>query len=453
MPPTQEGTRLPPHDQEAERSVLGSMMRDNSVIGDVVQILHRAELFYAFAHQEVFKAITHLAVEKGHPADAVTLANYLKEQQVLDDVGGYAYLGELWDAAPSAANAEYYARIVREKAITRSLIHACSDIERDSYDQIMPADQLLDAAERRILEVAQEGVTGNTITLQQAIHEACDRIDHRKQQDQSSLSGISTGFVDLDELTAGFQNSELAILAARPSVGKTSFALNVVRHVAVEEDIPVLFVSLEQSRIELAERLLCCQARVNSHLVRKGHLGPEVMDKLINAAEILRGAKVFLDDTPALNMLRIAANARRLKLRHKIRMVVIDYLQLIEPDNRRDSRQEQVANISRRLKFLARELNIPVVALAQVNRSSEDRTDHRPRLSDLRESGAIEQDADTVLMLHRPELFEPGQNDGAVEVIVAKQRNGPTGEVQLRYDKQYMRFENAAPQHYVQSAL
>lgn len=454
MPPNQEGPqRLPPHNQEAERSVLGSMMRDNRVIGDVVQILHRAELFYGYAHQEIFKAITYLAVEKGNPADAVTLANYLKERQVLDDVGGYSYLGELWDAAPSAANAEYYARIVRDKAITRDLIHACTDIERDSYDQIMPADQLLDAAERRILEVAQEGVTGTTVTLQQAIHEACDRIDHRKQHDHLSLSGISTGYVDLDELTAGFQNSELAIIAARPSVGKTSLALNIVRHVAVEEDLPVLFVSLEQSRIELAERLLCCQARVNSHLVRKGHLGAEVMEKLISAAEVLRGAKLFLDDTPALNMLRIAANARRLRLRHQIRMVVIDYLQLIEPDNRRDSRQEQVANISRRLKFLARELKIPVVALAQVNRSSEDRQDNKPRLSDLRESGAIEQDADTVLLLHRPELHDKDDNPGIVKVIVAKQRNGPTGDIELKYVKEFMRFENAAPESYVMSGL
>jgi replicative DNA helicase len=240
------------------------------------------------------------------------------------------------------------------------------------------------------------------------------------------------------------QNSELVIIAARPSVGKTSFALNVIRHVAVEEEQPVFFVSLEQSRIELAERLLCCQARVDSHRLRKGHLGSEDMDKLNSAGEVLRRTKLFLDDTPGQSMLRIAANARRLKLRHGIRMVVVDYLQLIDPDNRRDSRQEQVANISRRLKFLARELEVPVLALAQVNRSSEDRQDHRPRLADLRESGAIEQDADTVMLLHRPELHEPGQHEGIVEVLVAKQRNGPTGDVTLTYIKQFMRFENFA---------
>jgi replicative DNA helicase len=259
-----------------------------------------------------------------------------------------------------------------------------------------------------------------------------------------SISGLPTGYIDLDDKTAGLQNSELIIIAARPSVGKTAFALNLVRHIAVEEAQPVFFVSLEQSRIELAERLLCCQARVDSHKLRKGHLSADDIQKLSEAGEVLRPAKLWIDDSPGQGMLRIAANARRLKLRHKIGLVVIDYLQLIEPDNRRDSRQEQVANISRRLKFLARELQIPVVALAQVNRSSEDRQDHRPRLADLRESGSIEQDADTVMLLHRPEMYEPGQHEGTVEVLIAKQRNGPTGEITLTYIKQFMRFENFA---------
>jgi replicative DNA helicase len=227
-------------------------------------------------------------------------------------------------------------------------------------------------------------------------------------------------------------------------VGKTAFSLNIARHIALEEGQPVFFVSLEQSRIELAERLLCCQARVDSHRLRKGTLSSDDMGKLIDAGGTLRAAKLFIDDTPGQGMLRIAANARRLKLRHHIKLVVIDYLQLIEPDNRRDSRQEQVAQISRRLKFLARELQIPVLALAQVNRSSEDRQDHRPRLADLRESGSIEQDADTVLMMHRPELYEPGQHEGIIEIMIAKQRNGPTGEVTLTFLKQYMRFENFA---------
>jgi replicative DNA helicase len=257
------------------------------------------------------------------------------------------------------------------------------------------------------------------------------------------ISGLSTGYIDLDEITAGLQNSELIIIAARPSVGKTAFSLNLVRNMAVEGGVPVFFVSLEQSRIELAERLLCCQSRVDSHKLRKGHLSDDETRKLIEAGGVLRNAKLYIDDTPGQGMLRIAANARRLKLRAGLKLVVIDYLQLIEPDNRRDPRQEQVAQISRRLKFLARELQIPVIALAQVNRSSEDRQDHRPRLADLRESGSIEQDADTVLMLHRPDRYDPGQQ-GVIEVIVAKQRNGPTGEITLSYLKEFMRYEDFA---------
>ncbi|HEV3448549.1 MAG TPA: replicative DNA helicase [Gemmataceae bacterium] len=436
------GDRLPPQSRDAERSVLGSMLRENGVIGDVVQIV-REENFYLDAHQKIFKAITSL-YDRGSPVDAVMLAELLREQKQIEDIGGYGYLGELWDAAPTAANAEYYARIVRDKALVRHLIHASTEILRDSYDQAMPADELLEMAERKVLDIAEMGITGQTTTLEQAVNEAYDRLDARHGQDHLAISGLPTGYVDLDEKTAGFQNSELVIVAARPSVGKTAFALNVVRHLIVEDNKPIFFVSLEQSRIELAERLLCCQARVDSHKLRKGHLSSEEMDRMIEAAEFLRRAKLFIDDTPALNMLRIAANARRLKLRHQIRAVFVDYLQLIEPDNRRDSRQEQVAAISRRLKHLARELKIPVVALAQVNRSSEDRQDHKPRLADLRESGGIEQDADTVMLLHRPEMYEPGQHEGTVEVMIAKQRNGPTGEITLTYLKQFMRFENFA---------
>ncbi len=436
------GERLPPQSREAERCVLGSMLRDNGIIGDVVQIV-RADNFYLDAHQKIFHGIVAL-YDRGQPVDLVMLAEYLNEQKQIEDIGGYGYLGELWDAAPTAANAEHYARIVRDKGLVRHLIHSSTEILRDAYDQIMPADELLEAAERKILDIAQMGITSQTFTLDQAVKEAYDRIDTRSQRDEFSISGLPTGYIDLDDKTAGLQNSELVIIAARPSVGKTAFALNIARHIAVEDSRPVFFVSLEQSRIEIAERLLCCQARVDSHKLRKGQLNSEDMRKLIEAGDMLRSAKVFIDDTPGLGMLRIAANARRLKLRHNIKIMFVDYLQLIEPDNRRDSRQEQVAAISRRLKHLARELQIPVVALAQVNRSSEDRQDHRPRLADLRESGSIEQDADTVMLLHRPEMYEPGQNEGTVEVLIGKQRNGPTGEVTLTYLKQYMRYENFA---------
>jgi replicative DNA helicase len=443
VPLDSEGTeRLPPQSRDAERSVLGSMLRDYGVIGDVLQIV-RAEDFYTDAHQKIFQGICAL-YDKGKPVDLVMLAEYLREQKQIEDVGGYGYLGELWDAAPTAANAEYYARIVRDKAVVRNLIHASTEILRDAYDQIMAADELLEGAERKILDIAQKGMTGQTYTLEEAINKAFDRIDNRGRQDATTISGLPTGFLDLDNITAGLQNSELVVVAARPSVGKTAFALSVIRNIVVEEGQPVFFVSLEQSRIELAERLLCSQARVNSHSLRKGHLSSDDMEKIIAAGGALKKVRLFIDDTPGQGMLRIAANARRLKLRQDIKLVVIDYLQLIEPENRRDPRQEQVAQISRRLKFLARELQIPVVALAQVNRSSEDRQDHRPRLADLRESGSIEQDADTVMILHRPELHEPGQHEGVVEVIIAKQRNGPTGEVTLTFLKQYMRYENYA---------
>jgi replicative DNA helicase len=435
--------RLPPQSRDAERSVLGSMLRDNGVIGDVIQII-QTESFYSDAHQKIFDAMSKGLYDKGHPVDLITLANLLQERKQIEDIGNYPYLAELWDAAPTAANAEYYARIVRDKAIVRNLIHAGTEILRDAYDQAQPADEMLGDAERKIMAIAEMGITGQTYTLEEALAQAYDRIDTRHQKDEFAISGLSTGFIDLDDKTAGLQNSELIILAARPSVGKTAMALNVARHIVVDDGHPVFFVSLEQSRIELAERLLCCQARVDSHRLRKGTLSSDDMQKLIDAGGTLRSARLFIDDTPGQGMLRIAANARRLKLRHHIKLVVIDYLQLIEPDNRRDPRQEQVAQISRRIKFLARELQIPVMALAQVNRSSEDRQDHRPRLADLRESGSIEQDADTVMMLHRPELYEPGQHEGIIEVIVAKQRNGPTGEVTLTYLKQFMRFENFA---------
>lgn len=441
MPPERDGPeRLPPQSPEAERSVLGSILRDNQIIGDVLQIV-RAEQFYSDAHQKVFLATIAL-FEKAHPIDLITLAEELKQRGQIDDIGGYGFLGELWDAAPTAANAEYYARIVRDRALIRNLIHAGTEILRDAYDQTQAADELLNGAERKILAIAELGLTGQTFTLEEAINEAYERIDTRYTGDQMSISGLSTGYRDLDEITAGLQNSELIIVAARPSVGKTAYALNLARNVAVDAHLPVFFVSLEQSRIELAERLLCCQAKVDSHKLRKGNLSAEDMDRLIEAGGVLRNTRLFIDDSPAQGMLRIAANARRLRLRQGVRLVVIDYLQLIEPENRRDPRQEQVAQISRRLKFLAKELNVPVVALAQVNRQSEDRQDHRPRLADLRESGSIEQDADTVMLLHRPDRYEPGQHEGTIEVIIGKQRNGPTGEVTLAYLKQYMRFED-----------
>jgi replicative DNA helicase len=434
--------RLPPHNAEAERAVLSCMLRDNRVINDVVQILPNKEYFYADAHQKLFETIIQLNDKGGQPVDLVTLANALKLRGYIEDIGGYPYLGEIFDTSGSAANVEYYAQIVRDKSMVRGLILASNEILTSAYKQSMPAEELVANAERQILDVAEKAVSSNLYTLEQAIRDTYERIDQRTAGQEMTFSGLSTGFTDLNELTAGLHPSELVIVAARPSVGKTSFALNMALNVASVERKPVFFVSLEQSRIELAERLLCCHARVDSHRLRKGTLTADDIQQLIEASNHLSSAKLFIDDSPGQGMLRIAANARRLKLRHGIKLVVIDYLQLIEPENRRDPRQEQVAQISRRLKYLAKELDIPVVALAQVNRASEDRQDHRPRLSDLRESGSIEADADAVLLLHRPDRYEPGQHEGIIEVIVAKNRNGPIGEITLAYVKQYMRFED-----------
>lgn len=440
--------RLPPHNQDAERGVLGGILRDPDELSTVQQII-RAENFYFDAHQKIFQAICELADEH-QPLDLVMLHERLNKKQVLEDIGGVDYLSDLWESVPTGANAEYHAKIVRDTAMVRSLIHAGTEMLRDAYDRTQSADELVAQAERKIMDIARAGMVGETRTLNQAVLEALSRIDSRAGKDPSdlSISGLPTGYHDLDQILAGLHNSELVIIAARPSVGKTAFALNIVRNVVVDHgaDSPVvLFVSLEMARVELAERLLCCQSRVDSHKVRKGHLNSDDIQKLMDAGDSLRRARLYLDDTPTRSMIQIAATARRIQKKHErdggLRLVVIDYLQLIEPENRRDPRQEQVAQISRRLKFLARELEIPVIALAQVNRASEDRQDHTPRLSDLRESGSLEQDADTVMILHRPGRFG-GEEDKVLEVHVAKQRNGPTGEITLTWQKQFNRYEN-----------
>jgi replicative DNA helicase len=441
-----EAERLPPQNLDAERCVLGSMLRDNGAIEDLLPKIITPEDFYTDAHQKICGAIWALRNPPGGKSgkvDLVLLAEHLRREQQIEDVGGYPYLAELWDAAPTAANAIYYAEIVHDKAITRGLIHAGNEILRDAYDQVMPGEELLEQAERAVFALADKGITDKTFTMKQILESAYERIDKRAVGTDVG-SSLLTGFVDLDEKTAGLHNEELTILAARPSVGKTAMALNIVRNILIEERQPVFFVSLEMARVELAERLLCCQAKVDSHKLRKNLLGGDDMGRLIEAGDKLRPCRLYIDDSPAQTILRIAANARRLKHREGIRLVVVDYLQLVEPENRRDPRHEQVAQISRRLKFLAKELSLPVMALAQVNRATEDRHDHRPRLSDLRESGGIEADADTVLMMHRPELYEPGQHEGTVELIIAKQRNGPTGEITLTFLKQFLRFENFA---------
>lgn len=442
--------RLPPHNRDAERGVIGGILRDPDTLPAVQQIIV-ADNFYFDAHQKIFRTLCELSNES-QPIDLVLLYDKLRQNKLLDDVGGKEYLVEVWEAVPTGANAEYHAKLVRDTAMVRGLIHAGNEILRDSYDRTQSADELVAQAERKIMEVAKSSMVGETKSLAEVVQDAFTRLDSRIGKDNLAISGMPSGYIDLDNITAGLQNSELVIIAARPSVGKTAFALNMVRNIVTETTDAngnppvVLFFSLEMARIELAERLLCCQSRVDSHKVRKGLLNSDDIQKLMDAGDVLRKARLYIDDTPSRTMIQIAASARRLMKKHErdggLKLIVIDYLQLIEPENRRDPRQEQVAQISRRLKFLARELLIPVIALAQVNRASEDRQDHKPRLSDLRESGSIEQDADTCMMLHRPGKFDGAQDDNILEIIIAKQRNGPTGEITLTWQKAYNRYEN-----------
>jgi replicative DNA helicase len=389
-------SQLPPHNRDAERGVLGGILRDPDVLPEVQQLMV-ADQFYFDAHQKIYQALSDLSNE-AQPIDLVLLHDKLRKNKQLEDVGGVMYLTELWEAVPTGANAQYHAKLVRDTAMVRGLIHASNEILRDSYERTQSADELVSQAERKIMEIAKSGMVGETQTLAEVVNAAFTRLDSRIGKENLSISGLASGYVDLDNITAGLQNSELVIIAARPSVGKTAFALNMVRNIVTESDphgnMPVvLFFSLEMARIELAERLLCCQSRVDSHKVRKGHLSSDDIDKLMAAGDVLKRARLYIDDTPSRTMIQIAASARRLMKKHErdggLKLIVIDYLQLIEPENRRDPRQEQVAQISRRLKFLARELLIPVIALAQVNRASEDRQDHKPRLSDLRESGCL----------------------------------------------------------------
>jgi replicative DNA helicase len=438
---------MPPHNIEPEKIVLGSMLRDNSTIGDLLQIV-RPGSFYRAGHQTIFAAILDL-YDRGDVVDTVTLAELLKQRGQIDDIGGYVYLNELQEAAPTGCNAETHARIVRENAVQRWLIIAGNKIVRDAQDHVAPADEMLEQADRTIIAVAQDALIGQAATLAEQVLPAYDRIDERsrRRQEGLSISGLPTGFIDLDDKTGGLQNSEEIVIAARPSAGKTALLLCMARHIVVEEHLPVFIVSLEQTTADLTERLLCCEARVDTYKVRAGLINDDDARQLREAGKRLReGAVMLIDDTPAQGMLRIAANARRFKLRHQIRAVFIDYLQLIEPDNRRDNRQEQVAGISTRLKQLARELKIPVVAMAQLNREQENRPGNRPRLADVRESGKIEADADVVMLLHRPELYENCTRPDVVDVIVAKQRNGPTGDITLTFRKKFMRFENYVPE-------
>jgi replicative DNA helicase len=438
-PPTD---KLPPQNLEAEQGVLGSILLDNDVLHEVVPLL-KIEDFYRDSHQLIYRAVRDL-YDLGRAIDAITLAEELTRRGEYEKIGGDDAVATILGSVPHAANAVYYAQIVRKKAITRELIEAAHQIIREGYSNARTAEELLEMSERLVFTIAEDQVAGETVELRDVVTKAMDRIALRSEE-RHPLTGVPTGFFELDDITGGFQPSQLVILAARPSMGKTAFALNICEHVAFERKTGVLLVSLEMGSMELGERLLCARSKVDGHKLRTGHgLGTREMTQLGKAYDELRSAPVFIDDTPARNMLQITANARRLKMRQNIGLIVVDYIQLIDAEESRDSRQEQIAKISRRLKTLARELNVPVIALSQLNRAVENREDRRPRMADLRESGAIEQDADLVLLLHRPEYYDPNDQPGIAELIVAKNRSGPTGNAKFTFLKNITRFENTA---------
>ncbi len=433
--------KLPPHSIEAEMCLIASMMLDREAIGQVVQIVDR-EAFYQADHQILFDILIKL-YEQNRPVDAVIVREELAKRQLLEEVGGVAYLGQLLSAVPSAAHAANYASLVREKALLRQLIGASNDILRDAYAPHEQAEMVLDKAEKRIFDIAQKKIGGSTVPLEAVLHEVFEMIENRGQR------GVESGFFELDDMLNGLQNGEMIILAARPSMGKTALAMNLIEHIAADTRLPVAVFSLEMSKQQLAQRMLCSRGQIDSHKLRKGMLQAHEYQHLANVVGELAKAPIWVDDAPGLTPLELRAKARRLKLQHDIRCIMIDYMQLMDNPGV-ESRQQQISEISRSIKAVARELNIPVIALSQLNRQSEGRDGHRPRMSDLRESGSIEQDADVIMLLHREDYYRMSEPDfvpdNIAEVIIAKQRNGPTGTVKLTFLNKSTRFENLSTQ-------
>jgi len=431
--------RTMPQSIEAEMSVLGAMILDNEVINLVIPILNKLS-FYKTAHRELYQAIVDI-YDKGQPVDLVVLREELKKRSLLEKVGGVEYLMELEEAVPTIGNVEYYANIVREKAIKRNLIEVAATIQKQSFEESTDTEHLLDASERAIFDITQRKFNTASTKLNEILKETFSRIENLHDR-QSRLTGLSAGFYDLDDITCGLQPSELIIVAARPSMGKTSLVLNVVEHVGVVEKKPVVIFSLEMSAQQVAQNMLCSHARIDAHKLRMGFLDDKQWSDLSYGLGSLSEAPIFIDDTPGLTVLEMRAKARRLKAQYDIQLVAVDYLQLME-SSREENRQQEISVISRGLKSLARELKIPVIAVSQLNRSVESREGHRPRMSDLRESGSLEQDADVIALLHRDNYYDPDK-DNTAELIIAKQRNGPTGVIKLTFRSHFMRFESLA---------
>lgn len=435
--------KIPPQNLEAEMSVLGSMMLEKEAILKVIELLQEED-FYRDAHREIYKAICRL-YDKGEPIDLVTLANELTREGILEQIGGATYLTTLLNTVPTAANVEYYAKIVKEKSMLRSLINASTQIIQMGYEE-GDANIVIDKAQSLIFGVTDERTRRGFVPIKQLVKDSFEYIEslyHRKEH----VTGLATGFVDFDLLTSGLQPADFIVIAGRPSMGKSAFCANIACHIAIEEKKPVAIFSLEMSRDQLVQRMLCSEARVDMNKLRTGYLSEEDWHPLTAAASRLTEAPIFIDDTAGISVLEVRAKARRLKAEYDIALLIIDYLQLMQFHEKVESRQQEISEISRSLKSLSRELNIPLVVVSQLSRAVETRKeDYRPRLSDLRESGAIEQDADVVGFVFREEYYRKDDEKvkGLAEIIIGKQRNGPIGEVKLAWLGRFTRFENLA---------
>ncbi len=434
--------RNPPQNISAEQAALGSMLLQEDAILHGVDIL-RPKDFYKKSHQVIFKCILEL-FEKSRGVDLVTLTEELNRVNLLEEIGGVTYLTNLINSVPTAANIEYYIKIIEEKSILRNLINSATKIISMGYEEKEDAKILLDKAEHLMFEVSERNLGQSFVPIKEILQDSFEKIESLYHRGEF-ITGVPSGFDEFDDITTGFQPSELIVIAGRPGMGKTAFCMTIAQYIAVSKSIPVAVFSLEMSKSQLVQRMLCSEARVDAHNLRKGRLAESDWPTLSMAAGRLASAPIFIDDTAGISCLEIKAKARRLKAQHNLGLVIVDYLQLISSSGRMENRQQEISEISRSLKGLARELNVPVIAVSQLSRAVEQRERKKPRLSDLRESGAIEQDADLVVFIFREEYYRPKtEKKGIAEVIISKQRNGPTGQIDLAFVKEYAKFENLA---------